>query len=194
VNLENNCIFGEIIICPKKFLYVWKHFGNPNAQIRLLFRSLASGSLAPQQLNKYGLGWFSRLTYSINRLNTPSFWALPMHNEIGFLQSMLSFTKLFGYTFIIEICRPWHPHFFGIRAFCFQSHHVMSRMYDMTSRVRRKTRSRSSGAPESESRSLTSEKNMENTESYGKHGVRRKIWKTRSPTYCQREIWKTVIK
>ena len=31
-------------------------------------------------------------------------------------------------------------------------------------------------------RSLTSEKNMENTESYGKHGVRRKIWKTRSLT------------
>ena len=31
-------------------------------------------------------------------------------------------------------------------------------------------------------RSLTSEKNMENTESYGKHGVHHKIWKTRSLT------------
>jgi hypothetical protein len=39
-----------------------------------------------------------------------------------------------------------------------------------------------------------SEKNMENTESHGKHRVRRKIWKTQSTTYCQREIWKTVIK
>jgi hypothetical protein len=29
VNLENNCIFGKIIICPEKFLNIWKHFGNP---------------------------------------------------------------------------------------------------------------------------------------------------------------------
>ena len=95
--------------------------------------------------------------------------------------------------------------------------------------VRWKTRSRSSGvgAPESESRSRSPgvwrHKNMENTESYGKHGVwrqrkiwktrshmentestikygkhgvwrQRKIWKTRSLAYCQREIWKIVIK
>jgi hypothetical protein len=26
VNLENNCIFGKIIICPENFLYIWKHF------------------------------------------------------------------------------------------------------------------------------------------------------------------------
>ena len=36
---------------------------------------------------------------------------------------------------------------------------------------------------------------MESDVKYGKHGVqRKKIWKTRSPTYCQHEIWKTVIK
>jgi hypothetical protein len=29
VNLENNCIFRKIIICPENFLYIWKHFGNP---------------------------------------------------------------------------------------------------------------------------------------------------------------------
>ena len=39
-------------------------------------------------------------------------------------------------------------------------------------------------------RSLTSEKNMENTESYGKHGVHHK--NTESDV-CQREIWKIVL-
>jgi hypothetical protein len=70
------------------------------------------------------------------------------------------------------------------------------------------------GVPESEPRSRSpgvevpesdvikiwkTRSHMENTEStikYGKHGVwrQRKIWKTRSLAYCQREIWKIVIK